>query len=549
MTSTRSPVDRGAVLLGLTVVVLANARYLAGLSRILDPAMSMEPFYIDMAQRAASDILVQDPSWGSLYALWLKPLRAWFGDPLHVYSANVHALSLGFTVAIYCYVLLLTRRVAVATGAAFFVLISDLNVPLSSKVCTFATVVVLVGLILAERARSTERRLAVAAGGVLIASFVRPELYVAGLCLWLVAIWVARHDLLDGRRSTLLWIAAGTTILALTAWLIGTPIWSHHHENDRLFHAFREHFGWNWVRWNGESLPYLAVWQREFGAADSLSEAWWSNPSAVARHLADNLVGVLRTIFIETFSHYPLVAPANWPRAASAENLLVATAAMGGIVAACVNQDTRARALSQYYRLLPLAVASVVSIGMGILIFPSRHYLLIPAVCVILVASLAAALLLPELPIRSWFGRASVALVCLAVTRTPFVLPADYFAPDTRLGARVRVTRDVTDTIMLIRSLGLPGPVHVLTFTDGLGELLGPGFREIKVWTRGNRSLKDFILEEQIDVIVTMEPGRFSFLLDDPHWDLIQQNPAAAGFASVPTPGGGPARVWVRISE
>src|ERR1035437_7761564 len=47
----RPPLDRSAAAIGLVTVVAANFLYLAGLSLILDPMISMEPFYIQMAQR------------------------------------------------------------------------------------------------------------------------------------------------------------------------------------------------------------------------------------------------------------------------------------------------------------------------------------------------------------------------------------------------------------------------------------------------------------------------------------------------------------------
>ena len=134
----RAPVDLGAAAIGLATVVAANVVYLAGLTSVLDPVDSMEPYYIRMAQLPVAEILRQAPSWGPLYALWLKPFVALLGDPLAVYAANLCALSVAVSVAIYGCVLVLTRRAGPAAGAALVFLISDLNVPLSGKVCGFA---------------------------------------------------------------------------------------------------------------------------------------------------------------------------------------------------------------------------------------------------------------------------------------------------------------------------------------------------------------------------------------------------------------------------
>ena len=81
-------IDRGSAAIGLAIVLAANALYLAGSARVLDPMLTMDPFYIDMARRPLGAILTQDPSWGPLYALWLKPFVAVLHDPVTVYLAG-----------------------------------------------------------------------------------------------------------------------------------------------------------------------------------------------------------------------------------------------------------------------------------------------------------------------------------------------------------------------------------------------------------------------------------------------------------------------------
>jgi hypothetical protein len=167
-------------------------------------------------------------------------------------------------------------------------------------------------------------------------------------------------------------------------------------------------------------------------------------------------------------------------------------------------------------------------------------------VCVLLAGALAVSIVLPDFSVRTPLRRGLLVLVVLALVPAPFVLPTAYFVPGKSPVGSLAVTRNVTDTVEVIRSLDLAKPVHVLTFTDGIGELLGDGFHEVKVWRRGERSLQAYLEDEHVDVIVTMERGRDSFLIDDPYWQTIQLDPAAAGFAPVETPGDGVARIWVR---
>lgn len=541
----RAPIDRSAAILGFAVVAAAGIRYLAGLSKILDPVVSMEPFYIDLAQRSVSEILSQNPAWGPLYALWLKPFRTLLADPLRVYAANVYFLSFGLSVAVYCYTLLLTRRAAVATGAALFLLISDLNVPLSSKVFVFTLIMVLVGLALSELAARDERRMAIGAAGVLVGSYARPELYPAGLCLWILAIWLARPELRKLHLPTLGWVVGGTGLLLFVAWWIGTPLWDP--EENRLFQAFREHFAWNWSRWNGGSEYYLAIWQREFGTADGIVRACLENPGAFAHHVLDNLKGVLESLFGSTFDHFPLFAVSTWPWLVRTEDLAVAAAAFGCIIRVAASRELRRDTWQRYRQIfLILPVLTIFPIAGATLVYPRTHYLLVPSVCIILVGTLAVSILLPPMQVRSPFRRALIALLAVTAIPTPFVLPTDHLAAGIAPVGNLAVTRTVTDTVELIRSLDLPEPVHVLTFTDGIGELLGDGFHEVKIWRRGERPLKSYLEDEHVDVIVTTEQGRRSFLVDDPYWETIQLDPATTGFAPVATASDTVARIWVR---
>jgi hypothetical protein len=196
-----------------------------------------------------------------------------------------------------------------------------------------------------------------------------------------------------------------------------------------------------------------------------------------------------------------------------------------------------------------LAVA-IFPIGGAAVVYPSMHYLVIPAACVLLAAVLAIAIVLPEPGLgASRWRRGVVALLSVAAIPTPFVVPTRYFVPTRAPIGSVGVTRPVTDAVHVIRALDLPRPVRVLTFADGLGELAGEGFTEIKIWQRGERSLRAYLDDAHVDVIVTLEPGRQSFRIDDPYWEALQNDPAAAGFALVATPPGTTARIWVRADR
>jgi hypothetical protein len=510
-------IDRSSAAMGLAIVLAANALYLAGSARVLDPVLTMDPFYIDMARRPLAAIFAQDPSWGPLYAVWLKPFVAVLRDPISVYLANVYAMSIVVSVLLFATVFVASGRTWVAVGAALFFLISDVNVPLDSRVNSFALVPLLSGLTVAALLPPGRARTAACAVAALVAAYARPELCVAAVAVVVAAIWRGRH------RA---WPALGLLVLGLMAlWLARS--------NGRLFLAFQIAFGWNWLRWHHAARDVFSIWQQEFGAAQSVLQASIVNPLAVAHHIADNALGALVFLAAGAGAHRPVV-PAVWGAAARLENVLASMTMLGILVATGARRVWRGRVLDRYGDALLLsgAVAGA-SIVAAVVVFPSPRYLAIPAVLMILNAALVLAALLPVVSPLSRPGRVLAALGCLAAVPRPFVLPSDYVGGDAPFQGRIAVARRVTDTLERIRALHLPSPVSVLTDTDGVGEMLGDGFVEVKLWQKGEEPLEAFMREHDVGMIVNLQGGRQSFAAADPYWARIQDDPDEGGFTRV----------------
>lgn len=547
MNATRPALDRGAVALGVALVVAANGRYLSGLAQIIDPMPSMEPFYIHMAGRPVAAILGSDAAWGPLYALWLKPFVAVLGDPLAVYAANLYALSLATSLLVYLHLVLLTRRAAVAAGAALLFLVSDFNVPLYSKSSAFALAVVLAGLTAAALCRSGVRRTSIAAIGVLLASYARPELYPGALLLCLAAAWCVRGERRGADRRLWPWPAGALAAIVVLAAFPGVPLGNPAQPGGRLLLAFQEHFAWNWSRWHGEWQNVFAVWEREFHGAQTVLAAARSNPAAVGHHLFDNLEGTARFLAGSTFAHYPLLAPVTAPLGANVETLVVSIAVFALLGAVAARRLWRGQFVRRYGDVLvQYAVVGGCCVAAATAIFPVAHYLAIPGVLLLLAGALAGTVVVAAQPPLGWGARLVAAVLCLMAVPTPFVLPSAYAVPGSPFIGRIAVKRPLTDTIQFIRGLGLPGPVQVLALTDGAGELLGPGFNEVKVWRKGAQPLEAYMREHDVGVVINMEGGRDSFRVNDPYWRRFQDDPEAAGFALVPVPGHESIAIYVR---
>jgi hypothetical protein len=389
--------------------------------------------------------------------------------------------------------------------------------------------------------------MSIAGLAVLVASYARPELYLATPIFAAAALWLSHREARGGDRRAVWWsIAVALAILAPFAWT-GIPISGRHDGIDRVLQALQEHFAWNWNRWHDAHASALSIWRQEFGAADTPSSAALANPRAVVRHLADNTVGALRLIAGSTFDHFPLFAPPTWPRAVVVENVFVSAAAFGAVLATIARPAHR-RALRARYgtTLFQYAVLTAACTIVTVIIFPVPRYLTVPCVLVLLTAALATSLLVPTLPRFGAGTRVAIALVCLAAVPRPFVVPSTYAVAGPPFTGRLTDLRRVADTVALVRALQLPLPVRVLSTTDGIGALLGDGFDQVDVWGMGAQPLDAYMRAHDVGVVINLEGGRQSLAVDDPTWARLQLRPEEVGFTAVPVPGHETVGVFVR---
>lgn len=539
--------DGRRLLLPLLLVLAANLRFFEGVGAVLDPSLAMDPYYLGLASLPASGILLHDPAWGPLYALWLRPFLLALGDPLTACLANLPALSIGTSGLLCVFLMGRTGRSDIAVGGALLWLLGSSNVPLNSRVGGFAWMVILAGLVAADRLASRPGpRRAMVGTGVLLAAYARPELYPAALVLVLSGLWLAVRRADTPFRQLPVPIAA----LAVAGGLalgIGAPIAP---GSGRLEMAFREHFAWNWHTWHPERRGIDALWSEVFGNAASLPEAAAQNPAAFLHHLAANASGTLQSLLGETFRHLPVLAPATLPRLVALENLLLTAMLFGILLGVLLQAPRRQRFLAAHGDLgFVFAILGGTSLLAGVTIYPLAHYLLPATGALFLLTALALPVAVP-LP-RPVSGSAALllGLGTLLLVPRPFLLPPAALAgPVPGLTVPV-VARPVTDTVRFLRSLDVPRPTVVLTVQDGLGALLGEGFDEVRLWQKGATPLADYLRSERIDLVVNFDRGRDTFGIDDPAWPEFQTFPERQGFTRLPVPGHEAVRVYRRIEQ
>jgi hypothetical protein len=411
-------------------------------------------------------------------------------------------------------------------------------------VSSFALLVVVGGLAVAEAVPAGARRMSVAGLAVLVASYARPGALsrcTHPCCRGAVAfVREARGatDVPRGGRSRYRSRSGPVRLDRLPATGRTTA-------SIACSRRCQEHFAWNWNRWHDAHASALSIWRQEFGTADTPLAPCWRTPRRRPAH-RDNTVGTLRLIGGSTFDHFPLL-PSRHGRARSPRRTFSSTAAAFGAVVATIARPEHRRALRDRYgtALFQYAVITAVCDGDGDrLSGPALRHDAVRAR--LLTAALATSLLVPTSPRFAAGTRVAIALVCLAAVPRPFVVPSTYAVAGRPFTGRITVLRRVADTVAFVRALRLPLPVRVLSTTDGIGALLGDGFDEVDVWGMGTQPLEAYMRAHDVGLVINLEGGRQSLAVDDPLWSRLQLHPEELGFIRVPVPGHETVGVFVR---
>jgi hypothetical protein len=274
------------------VLLLASWKLVHGIEQVLDLGMWDEAGYLRWGLELSWETM-PEAEWGPLYAIWYSVLSRVWPDPVALFYAN-HRLLLLLTVGgAYVFMRRMGARPAPALLGASLYLLSAAPHTLP-RPTLLALLVLLVVWSLASFLEVAERYWTLVAGGLLVASFARPEFFVAFLVVMAWVLWLLGRKVLGEGRAALpgalaLLAAVGLTTLVLLH-VLGNPFGN---TSNRRLYAFCQHFAVNYVA--RTQLP-VEPWgecdrviQSVFGRVDSLGAAFRSNPEEFLWHVGVNL--------------------------------------------------------------------------------------------------------------------------------------------------------------------------------------------------------------------------------------------------------------------
>ncbi|MBN1270296.1 MAG: hypothetical protein JXB04_11965 [Kiritimatiellae bacterium] len=503
--------SRSVDLVLLLFLVLAGWRLTYGLEERQDISFHDPSFYLGNGVLLRSQGLPEAED-APLYSLWYYVLSLTQADRVELYYRNYKLLTLLLPLVLY--VLLRVCRVSpwASLAVAWLCMIARFNYPSYVRVYHFAACVVLLSLVVAARMRRLTRATLAAAVGALLASYVRPEMFLAFV---LLAAFYLGAAVLELRRRTSGGEVAPLVIFLLVCVVVllaaGVPV-----AGERSWVAFREHFALNRVAWEGGDADSWtqaeSITAGSFGDVHSVPAAFFRAPGMFLRHVGSNLKALphnaryLLSLNARPFMPGTLVLPFL--------GLLLL------VTAPCWWKELPAR-VREHGRLMLFAAAYLAaSVASVAVIHPRLHYLVLPAV---LVALVLAVLVAPRESGGSPAGWGAAVLAGMVVVA---LVPVGETA-----AARPNVA-----TVEFVKGLGISNDVTVLHEGGVAHVYFGANYKSC--YPGWKKEPFDALLKARgINmVLVTDRLKAMPAFAEDAQWQAFLEKPGSRGFRQLDSP-------------
>ena len=225
------------------------------------------------------------PDDGALYCLWHLVIQLITNDSIKTFYWNWIVLTVVPFVAIFLLLRSLKVNIWIGLWLTLFFMFSELNYNLTPKLTHFAFIIIALGLAYANTFQKLTQKLTVITFTALVASYVRPEMYVAAL---IFLAWLSIVSFRKKEYASALWTLAFIVIVGV---VFGTPI----RENDRSLWTFKVYFAIHYLEWNHDIK--LSPWnhfneinEQVFGRKiKSPFDAFFAEPKLVSMHIWENI--------------------------------------------------------------------------------------------------------------------------------------------------------------------------------------------------------------------------------------------------------------------
>lgn len=232
--------------------------------------------------------------WGPFYNVWYKFLSIFTTDKFELYYLNMQILSVLLPVLLFIFLVMYDIEIIWSFIISVLFLYSFINLPVWPKVSHFCLMIFLIALIIVRLLNNVYLKFISILVALALCSYVRPEFYLAFLCL---ILYSALHFFFFGKNYPLKQIISYVCIILFIYFgiqLIGNPVKSG--GNGRMLITFGQHFALNYVQWNHiENKPFWIDWV--FYLQDNFIGKSKSEILAIiGKHISSNVFNYLKSI-------------------------------------------------------------------------------------------------------------------------------------------------------------------------------------------------------------------------------------------------------------
>ncbi len=503
-------------------LVAIGLKYISGFEMFFDIGFSDDSGYLAKGF-AFKETGILQPDYGPLYCLWFYVLSLVQPDRITLYYLSNILITLMYPSLLY----LLLRRMhiqrALAVAAAFFHLISFINVQSWPKTSHFALIAMLVFLTCICRIKSVLTQISLSALAALLCAYIRPEFFITFLLLMLFFLYrlLRRTDKrLAGAELTSFSITLLVTVVLLISW--GNPV-----SRDRSLIAFGQHYSLNKVSWSDIRLSPLTNWQEitasDFGNAQSIPGAAQNNPAMFLKHVGCNTVGSIRHGIFLLGAHQNFILPDSFEGKRIERYMLMGMCLFLAVLyrkrwllhtCETWNRNKNLFIIFGCFALPPLVSC--------VIIYPRSHYFVVP------VALLTATLLLfvsprpaSKLSLKT-LGVSALALLVLYIV-TPGV------------SGPVTSNRENVGIIRFLQSLNIEKQVFLLESGGIYSVFAGSNYRTVPFFIK-NEPFDTFIDTHSINMMIIadgLDTSDSRYMHDDAYKRFLK-NPDHYGFTKIP---------------
>jgi len=516
-------------ILAIFVLLISGIIYVSKLREFLDILDLDESIYLHWG--VSFPVGFPLPEWSPIYVLWYYLLNLLQSDIISLYFLNYALMTI--LPPIFIYMLLRVNKVQmiIAFTCSIFFLLSFSNFQTVPKVSHFALLTLLLGLIIATLIKDKKLKVLSLSITLLLTSFIRPEFFLSFLLVGVILSILYIKEFSNVRSLKVVVPLLSVAVLCIILlFVFGSPVGS----GERSFVAFGQHYARNWVKWHNDprepNANFRIILKEDFGNSSSVSEAILKNPSAIVKHMSQNISNMpkeLDTMFLNFY-------PKSHPRKA-----LLLLAFILFVISLIpflpkgnkLNFKSFLKHLSEnfnYFKFffLTLLIAVVPLIFSIIFIFPRTHYLLL--LFVIIIVMLISTLLRNAFNPEHKTIQLLIKLVYACLLPIILVRPLSSLIDDR--------SQENLLTIKYLRSAEIKEPVNILDVSWIYSIYQNQNYNRVPEYTT-EVSFKEYLNKWSINMIILskriLNDTRFS---NDSECKHFINNPEEYGFIVVEIP-------------